>query len=244
MDDTWQDFNSPGFGGLNMEELQQESGPLYNQEGETKVDDTYWMELFYEDPTPSTVDDPFSPVTPPCSSANTDSTASPGSSVQAFLSPDSQCAYISPRCLSIFTYPIASLDFMESPSNSEPIAVIASNSIINSTTQIMGSQPTQTKTRNSTRNTQRPKTLPARAQRKISRPEKCHMCEKGFPYVADLRTHIRAKHLEEANRLSISVPRSVCKWCQKSYARSDHLLRHLQNSHGHPKTKRKGGKIV
>ncbi|KAK3318184.1 hypothetical protein B0H66DRAFT_227156 [Apodospora peruviana] len=75
--------------------------------------------------------------------------------------------------------------------------------------------------------------LSAREQRKIERPEKCPVCNKGFQYSADMKKHLKSKHPDFAEGQGISTARSRCQWCpSKTFARPDHLLRHRQRKHG------------
>ncbi|KAK4109129.1 hypothetical protein N656DRAFT_358501 [Canariomyces notabilis] len=87
--------------------------------------------------------------------------------------------------------------------------------------------------------------LPARERRKLDRPEECPLCGKGHAYRAGLNRHICSKHPDEAARFNLSTERQVCKWCRSSFARKDHLLRHLTRKHQRAKQqhRRKRGDI-
>jgi len=71
--------------------------------------------------------------------------------------------------------------------------------------------------------------ISARELRKAQRDETCKFCGWGFPYKADLRKHIVAKHTPEPNK-----DKYHCKECTKVYTRSDHLYRHGVAKHGWP----------
>ncbi|KAK3688232.1 hypothetical protein B0T22DRAFT_439787 [Podospora appendiculata] len=73
-----------------------------------------------------------------------------------------------------------------------------------------------------------------RERRKRERPSKCPLCDLGHAYDADMRRHIRAKHPDQAWRFNVSTKKLRCKWCVKSFSRSDHLTRHLKRKHSGP----------
>ncbi|KXX75854.1 Zinc finger and BTB domain-containing protein 7C [Madurella mycetomatis] len=73
--------------------------------------------------------------------------------------------------------------------------------------------------------------LSKRERRRLEKPEKCTICNKGHQYKADLKKHIVAKHRDMAPLFELSTERNFCKWCPKSFARKDHLLRHLTRKH-------------
>ncbi|GAB1319279.1 hypothetical protein MFIFM68171_09489 [Madurella fahalii] len=77
--------------------------------------------------------------------------------------------------------------------------------------------------------------LSQRERRKRDKPVKCPICNKGHQYMADLNKHILARHRDVAASFNLSATRHVCDWCCKSFARRDHLLRHLTRKHGRPK---------
>lgn len=72
----------------------------------------------------------------------------------------------------------------------------------------------------------------SREWNKIIRPARCGICGKGHAYKADLNRHIVRNHREHAAALGLSTERPVCKWCSRSFARKDHLLKHQTRKHG------------
>jgi transposase-like protein len=90
----------------------------------------------------------------------------------------------------------------------------------------------------------RPRDIRTREWRKIIKPEECPACPKGHTYREDLNRHILVHHRHLAAEYGLSTERPVCKWCNESFARKDHLTRHLRRRHGlekHAKRRRKGG---
>jgi len=85
---------------------------------------------------------------------------------------------------------------------------------------------------------------PARERRKKDRPIKCPVCDKGFPYNADMERHIRTNHPERALEFGVPTDRPACMICCKTFARKDHKTRHDQRVHNTPKpiraSRRKG----
>ncbi|KAL2200809.1 hypothetical protein P885DRAFT_27595, partial [Corynascus similis CBS 632.67] len=79
-----------------------------------------------------------------------------------------------------------------------------------------------------------------REWRRIIKPEKCPVCAKGHSYQAELDRHIVVHHPDVAVKHGVSTKRHVCKWCNKSYARPDHLVRHMILKHGRPKGRSTG----
>jgi hypothetical protein len=69
--------------------------------------------------------------------------------------------------------------------------------------------------------------IPTRVQRTIDKPVKCMLCGHGHAYRSDLKKHIIANHKEHAVEIGLSVLRHKCHLCNKTFARSDHLKRHL-----------------
>jgi hypothetical protein len=87
----------------------------------------------------------------------------------------------------------------------------------------------------------RPPGVSAREWRKMIRPEKCPACGKGHTYQNELDKHIAAQHPHLAAEHGVSTNRHFCVWCPKSFARPDHLTRHLRLKHGRPRKKRNRG---
>jgi len=76
----------------------------------------------------------------------------------------------------------------------------------------------------------------SRQRRKKERPEICPVCDQGFDYQANLKKHLIARHPEvispeERKRVS-------CELCPRTYARRDHMLKHMTKAHGRQKTRR------
>ncbi|KAL2258474.1 hypothetical protein VTK26DRAFT_8208 [Humicola hyalothermophila] len=84
--------------------------------------------------------------------------------------------------------------------------------------------------------------LSAYQRRKRERPERCRECGKGHTHVADLNKHIASNHPEKAGQYGVSTERHLCVWCPvpRSFARRDHLLRHLTRRHGRVPNRRAG----
>ncbi|KAK0744881.1 hypothetical protein B0T21DRAFT_345011 [Apiosordaria backusii] len=83
--------------------------------------------------------------------------------------------------------------------------------------------------------------MPARERRKLEKPIKCPLCPKGrkghdHSYAADLRKHIAARHKDQANQFGISTARIPCSvsGCSQTFARPDHVSRHVQRKHKGP----------
>lgn len=70
--------------------------------------------------------------------------------------------------------------------------------------------------------------------RKVEKPEKCDKCGRGFAQARDLRRHIAVHERSRATHLGISYEKVRCKVmsCKETFARQDHLTRHLKNKHG------------
>ncbi|XP_020805499.1 zinc finger protein with KRAB and SCAN domains 7 [Drosophila serrata] len=54
---------------------------------------------------------------------------------------------------------------------------------------------------------------------------KCKFCPQHFPHLRQLRSHLARSH-EQTARLQ-------CGYCQRTFSRRDHLLRHMRNQHRH-----------
>ncbi|KAI0126688.1 hypothetical protein BJ170DRAFT_596264 [Xylariales sp. AK1849] len=71
-------------------------------------------------------------------------------------------------------------------------------------------------------------------KRKVDKPEICHICSRGFAQARDLRRHIAVHERSRATHLQVPVERFHCviSSCHQTFARQDHLTRHLRNKHG------------
>ncbi|KAK4146007.1 uncharacterized protein C8A04DRAFT_26167 [Dichotomopilus funicola] len=88
----------------------------------------------------------------------------------------------------------------------------------------------------------RPSGVSAREWRKIIRPEKCPVCGLGHTYPNERNKHIAARHREVAGQYGVPTTRPRCGWCARTFARGDHLTRHLSRSHSREAGRRKGGR--
>ncbi|KAH6634988.1 hypothetical protein B0J18DRAFT_35324 [Chaetomium sp. MPI-SDFR-AT-0129] len=88
----------------------------------------------------------------------------------------------------------------------------------------------------------RPPGISAREWRKKIHPEKCPVCGLGHTYQNERDKHIAARHREVAGQYGVSTTRLRCGWCARTFARGDHLTRHLSRSHSREAGRRKGGR--
>ncbi|KAK3389218.1 hypothetical protein B0H63DRAFT_518456 [Podospora didyma] len=144
---------------------------------------------------------------------------------------------ISPGVLSLLVSPSAMLTLPEIPMAQE-VEIADTIEVSSFATEIPAPQPPQpqppletTPVRRANRQGKSPK-LPARVERKIKKPVKCGRCGYGHAYNGDLKKHIRAKHPDYALELGLDLRRPQCQWCDRSFSRSDHLVRHLRRKHG------------
>lgn len=71
-----------------------------------------------------------------------------------------------------------------------------------------------------------------RQKRKVDKPEKCHVCQKGHQWRRDLERHYCTHHPNEAAGMGFFISMPVCRYCGQDFARRDHLTRHLRRKHG------------
>lgn len=66
------------------------------------------------------------------------------------------------------------------------------------------------------------------------RPQKCDVCGASKAHRRDLDRHYVVHHPDRALAKGLTVERSNCwvKGCSETFARKDHLKRHLKNKHG------------
>ncbi|CAF3450861.1 unnamed protein product [Fusarium graminearum] len=91
----------------------------------------------------------------------------------------------------------------------------------------VGNTPKRTKMKHGTR----PCDL-KRQKRKVDKPEKCHVCQKGHQWRRDLERHYCTHHPNEAAGMGFFMSMPVCRYCGQDFARRDHLTRHLRRKHG------------
>jgi len=60
----------------------------------------------------------------------------------------------------------------------------------------------------------------------------CRFCHKGHKKKRDLERHYVSNHRPEAEKMGLDTRRRPCKYCEKTYARPDFLIRHLNRKHG------------
>lgn len=96
-------------------------------------------------------------------------------------------------------------------------------------------QSANTKKTRKRRSKMKPGTRPCdmkREKRKKEKPERCHICEKGHQWKRDLDRHYITNHPEEAEKRGLHIFRPRCKHCGRTFARGDHLTRHVKRKHG------------
>ncbi|PKK50287.1 hypothetical protein CI102_6846 [Trichoderma harzianum] len=72
-----------------------------------------------------------------------------------------------------------------------------------------------------------------RDERKLSKPEKCHICGLGHDWKRDLDRHMVSNHRKEAERMGLDVLKVSCKFCGLEFdsIRRDRLRRHMKRIH-------------
>lgn len=71
--------------------------------------------------------------------------------------------------------------------------------------------------------------------RKTEKPAKCEKCGRGFAWQRDLDRHVDVHKRSRATHLQLHVDKVPCEIasCTKTFARKDHMQRHLRNKHGY-----------
>ncbi|KAF3059042.1 hypothetical protein CFAM422_011692 [Trichoderma lentiforme] len=72
-----------------------------------------------------------------------------------------------------------------------------------------------------------------REERKVSKPEQCHICGLGHAQKRDLDRHMVSNHRKEAERLGLDVSKISCRVCGFEFdgIRRDRLVRHMKRKH-------------
>lgn len=72
-----------------------------------------------------------------------------------------------------------------------------------------------------------------RDERKVCRPEKCHICGLGHAQRRELERHMVSNHRKEAERMELDVSKVSCKFCGLKFdrIRRDRLVRHMKRKH-------------
>lgn len=72
-----------------------------------------------------------------------------------------------------------------------------------------------------------------REERKVCRPEKCHICGLGHAQKRELDRHMVSNHRKEAERMGLDVSKVSCKFCGLEFdsIRRDRLHRHMKRKH-------------
>lgn len=72
-----------------------------------------------------------------------------------------------------------------------------------------------------------------REERKMSKPEQCHICGLGHAQKRDLDRHMVSNHRKEAERMGLDVSKVSCKFCGLEFdsIRRDRLHRHMKRKH-------------
>lgn len=71
-------------------------------------------------------------------------------------------------------------------------------------------------------------------QRKITKPEVCHICGKGHTWIRELNRHMVTNHREEAARMNLDLSKTKCKYCDVEFdnIRKDRVKKHVKKVHG------------
>lgn len=72
-----------------------------------------------------------------------------------------------------------------------------------------------------------------RDERKVTKPEKCHICGLGHAQKRDLDRHMVSNHRKEAERMGLDVSKVSCRVCGFEFdsIRRDRLRKHMKNIH-------------
>ncbi|KAL6813883.1 hypothetical protein J3E69DRAFT_348077 [Trichoderma sp. SZMC 28015] len=72
-----------------------------------------------------------------------------------------------------------------------------------------------------------------RDERKLCRPEKCHICGFGHAQRRELERHMVSNHRKEAERMKLDVSKVSCRFCGLGFdsIRRDRLHRHMKRKH-------------
>ncbi|KAF5018627.1 hypothetical protein F66182_9377 [Fusarium sp. NRRL 66182] len=69
-----------------------------------------------------------------------------------------------------------------------------------------------------------------RQQRKIDRPERCHICKKGHQWRRDLDRHYRSTHPDEAAKMGLDKPKPKCEHCGEEPMAFDRFPKRKESS--------------